>query len=166
MKIRRIEAKTLRGGGVDGKIDDYRFQAKVFNTGSKFGIDGGRISKLEVWDGATRGADKLLSYDRGWDKKPVGAEAKDLLRTLLGYFKWFPTSEYWEELAAQEPFPVKVCRKDGTFTDARISVAAGGWGTVLDMPEGILLSKLNPVAVWELKLYEKEGKTPLLTQSA
>lgn len=44
----------------------FHYQAKVYETGSEFGIDGGRISKLWVeMDGFT-----VINYDRGWDVEP------------------------------------------------------------------------------------------------
>ena len=42
------------------------FWAKVYDEGSEYGIDEGRISKLTVKiDGVT-----VINYDRGWDIKP------------------------------------------------------------------------------------------------
>ena len=42
------------------------FWAKVFDEGSEFGIEGGRISKLMIKvDGKI-----TLNYDRGWDVEP------------------------------------------------------------------------------------------------
>ena len=43
-----------------------RFWVKSYEKGSKFGIDGGRISKMQIRiDGQT-----VVNYDRGWDIKP------------------------------------------------------------------------------------------------
>ncbi|WP_201269457.1 hypothetical protein [Sinorhizobium meliloti] len=54
---------------VSGTINEtpaYSFTAKVFDVGSKYGLDGGQISKLTVWhDG-----NEVASYDRGWDNQP------------------------------------------------------------------------------------------------
>jgi len=33
----------------DGKVGKYNFQAKLFDVGSEFGIEGGRVSKLAIW---------------------------------------------------------------------------------------------------------------------
>ena len=164
-KSRCIDAKVLEHGWIDGKVDNYRFQAKVYDEGSRFGIEGGRNSKLEVWDGQNRrNSDRILSYDRGWDKKANGEEAEDILWILVQYFKWFPTSEYWEKLSDQAPFPAKLRLKTGAVADIRISVSIDGYGTALDLPSGVRLKKLNPVTVWELKLQTEEtGDIPCFT---
>lgn len=49
----------------DGTITNVRGQAQVFDSGSHYGIDRGRISRLWVVDDDTK--DTLLNYDRGWD---------------------------------------------------------------------------------------------------
>ena len=57
------------------KCGKYKFQAKVFDEGSKYGIDGGRISKLSIWDEDMRNKTNffdscIVNYDRGWDIEP------------------------------------------------------------------------------------------------
>jgi hypothetical protein len=49
---------------VTGKCGDWKFEAKLYDDGSVFGINDGRVSKLEIKDakGIT-----VLNYDRGWD---------------------------------------------------------------------------------------------------
>jgi hypothetical protein len=165
-KNHRIESKMLRGGWVDGKIDGYRFQAKVYDSGSEYGIDGGRVSKLAVWDERPSGVGEFISYDRGWDKKPVTDEHSGILRAILGYFKWFPTSAYWEELASQEPFSAQMRLKNGSYLDVSIAVSSGGSGTAAGLPDGVICRKLDPVTVWELKLAEAECMTPRFDQRA
>ena len=68
MKIHCISAKALQHGCIDGKIDGFRFQMKVYDTDSKFGIEGGRISKLNVWmeqaHKTDRASTEVISYDR------------------------------------------------------------------------------------------------------
>ena len=69
------------GNWVEGEVDGYRFQAKVFDEGSEYGINGGRISKLwmakilEPWM-TTGGA--IIEYDRGWSTAD-GEEADEEL---------------------------------------------------------------------------------------
>ena len=49
-----------------GKYTVCHYWVKHYEEGSEFGIDGGRISKLECRaDGRT-----ILNYDRGWDIEP------------------------------------------------------------------------------------------------
>jgi hypothetical protein len=160
MKIHRIEAKVLRDYWIDGRIDEFRFQAKIYDTGSKYGIGGGRVSKLEVWDEKAQELGIIIAYDRGWSTKPATAEHKSILRALLGYAKALPNGEYWEELAGQKPFYAKMRLKDGSHIDTRIAVSANGYGTALDLPEGISCRRLNPITVWELKMQETAGETP------
>ncbi len=50
--------------GKESKIAHY--WVKAYEKGSEFGIDGGRISKLQIKiDGKT-----TANYDRGWDIEP------------------------------------------------------------------------------------------------
>lgn len=52
-------------GNVTGH-DGYTFRAKVYDVGSEHGIDGGRISKLQIH----RDGKEVANYDRGWSTKP------------------------------------------------------------------------------------------------
>ena len=47
-------------------IDGYIIKAKVYEEGSKFGINGGKISKLQI----IKNNYYCLNYDRGWDIEP------------------------------------------------------------------------------------------------
>ena len=54
------------------------YWAKVYEEGSEFGIDGGRISKLKIQvNGVT-----TCCYDRGWDIKPAD-EATEIAYQIL-----------------------------------------------------------------------------------
>lgn len=60
----------------------YHYQAKVYDTPSKYGINQGRISKLWVQsEGRT-----VIRYDRGWDKKPVTQEENAILCIILNSY--------------------------------------------------------------------------------
>lgn len=90
----RISIKPKDGGWLDGYIDNFRFQAKVYDTGSKYGINKGRVSKLLVWD-ATVGVNAcIISYDRGWDRKPQDDMQAGLLKSLLEYLEALPTGAF------------------------------------------------------------------------
>ena len=98
----RITAKPLEGlEWLEGTIDGFYFQAKVYDTGSKFSINNGRVSKLTVRDGRNYRSLELFSYDRGWDKKPTSNQQRALLRALLEYLEVFPTREHWHTLAGR-----------------------------------------------------------------
>lgn len=69
-----FEHGTLKVGG-----KNVSYQVKAFETGSRFGIDGGSVSKLFA-----QGPDgkSLFEYDREWVKKPRTKEAKQALEYL------------------------------------------------------------------------------------
>lgn len=69
--------RQLGGNWVEGRVvhdgQPYRYQALLFDEGSPFGIDGGRVSKLWIAalegspaDGAHRSR-PVYNYDRGLD---------------------------------------------------------------------------------------------------
>ena len=53
-----------------GTINGYDYSIKHFEEGSEYGINGGRISKLDI----RRDGKIFVNYDRGWDIKPTGKE--------------------------------------------------------------------------------------------
>ncbi len=72
---------SLGSAEVEGKT--YRIDIKWFDEPSMFGIRGGRVSKLYV---AAAGEGTVINYDRGWDVRPRTAEAKAILKAVLGEF--------------------------------------------------------------------------------
>lgn len=65
----------------EGWIGPYRYEAKVYNNPSKYGINGGRVSKLTVID-----TDSFLivcKYDRGWDITPGDSKAIKVVQEIL-----------------------------------------------------------------------------------
>lgn len=65
---------------INGK--KIKWEIKVFNEGSQFGINNGKISKLSIeQDGY-----QVCNYDRGWDKKPSTPEAKQVYNMLISKF--------------------------------------------------------------------------------
>ena len=86
----QVDVKALRNGWFDGTINAYRFQAKVYGTGSKYGIHKGRVSKLSVRDERKC---EIISYDRGWDIKPTCDEHWEVLWDLLNRLEKLPASE-------------------------------------------------------------------------
>jgi hypothetical protein len=65
-----------------GIINGYDYCIKHFEEGSEYGINGGRISKLDI-----RQESKILaSYDRGWDIKPTGKEVIAVFEEILNQY--------------------------------------------------------------------------------
>lgn len=62
-----------------GEIRGCKFEVKHYGQGSKFGIDGGRISKLWV----TKDGIEIASYDRGWDVLPATSEAQEITSEII-----------------------------------------------------------------------------------
>lgn len=62
-----------------GTIEGYNFCIKHFEKGSEFGIDEGRISKLEI----RRNGKIIANYDRGWDIRPANKDVKKVYDQLL-----------------------------------------------------------------------------------
>lgn len=58
---------------------EYTYCIKHFEEGSIYGINEGRISKLNI----KAGDRDVVNYDRGWDVKPADKEAQKALDTLL-----------------------------------------------------------------------------------
>jgi|GEM_PF-250147 len=64
---------------VEGTINEYSYCLKVYRESSNMGINGGRISKLEIW----KNGSLVVNYDRGWDKKPSTGELLNLVNELI-----------------------------------------------------------------------------------
>ena len=69
----------LTGEWSKGEINGYKFQVKHYEKGSKWGIDGGRISKLWVEKDGVEAA----NYDRGWDVLPASDEAQEVCSEII-----------------------------------------------------------------------------------
>lgn len=62
-----------------GKIDGFEYFVKNYEEGSVYGINEGRISKLEIRkDGRI-----LVNYDRGWDIEPTDKAVTAVYEKLL-----------------------------------------------------------------------------------
>lgn len=65
-----------------GTIDGFTYCVKHFEEGSPFGINEGRISKLDM-----RKDDRIVvNYDRGWDIKPKGKAVQAAYQKILDQF--------------------------------------------------------------------------------
>jgi len=73
MEVRITGKHGGMGGGVwyVGRVEKRHFEALVFAEPSQYGIDGGQVSKLFVWDGPKKKRGKALAaYERGWELEP------------------------------------------------------------------------------------------------
>ena len=63
------------------KVHDsiFHYWMKVYEEGSQFGIDGGKISKLTL----KRGGAIVANYDRGWGIKPADTDTQLAVDILL-----------------------------------------------------------------------------------
>ena len=92
-QLELLQTMTVRKDGrwFVGTLADCTFNALVFQTGSQYGINGGRVSKLTV-----RRSDNpatVINYDRGWDIEPHTDEDRLILDTLVEYFENLPDKE-------------------------------------------------------------------------
>ncbi|MBQ2695073.1 hypothetical protein IJG04_00320 [Candidatus Saccharibacteria bacterium] len=76
---------------VAGSIEGYVFEAKVYDEGSPFGIDEGRISKLTISAPIT--GQEVVGYERGWMTYPETYELEDLLEALIIFCDGLPPYE-------------------------------------------------------------------------
>ena len=67
---------------VNGSI--FHYWIKVYDTGSQYGIEGGRISKLMLKrDGKT-----VCNSDRGWDVRPTDPDTQLAYEILVHTENW------------------------------------------------------------------------------
>ena len=57
----------------------FHYWLKVYDEGSQYGIDGGKVSKLML----KRGGKTVANYDRGWDIKPADPDTQLAVDILL-----------------------------------------------------------------------------------
>jgi len=61
---------------ITGTVGDLEFEAKVYDSGSDYGIKNGRVSKLHIYQRSGKafpfqtGKD-IVCYDRGWGTRPA-----------------------------------------------------------------------------------------------
>lgn len=61
-------------GIVEDSNNTFIFESKLFDDGSTFGINNGRVSKLHISKN-NRGR-CIVNYDRGWDVEPTEENRK------------------------------------------------------------------------------------------
>ena len=83
---------------VTGVVNDgeYSFESKLFDEGSIYGINNGRVSKLSISNGARwTGFDTcFVNYDRGWDIEPKTDIEKTIYREVLNFLENAPKTRF------------------------------------------------------------------------
>lgn len=64
--------------------DSFRYWVKQYKEKSKYGIDGGRVSKLCI----KRDGIEVCNYDRGWDIKPEDPHTQLAMEIILHEYNW------------------------------------------------------------------------------
>ena len=67
-----------------GTIGLYYYEAKVYDEPSRFGVDGGRISKLTIYNPVKK---CCCQYDREWVIKPGNNEVKEVFLKIMEMYK-------------------------------------------------------------------------------
>ena len=84
-KVTIVAGDPVRDFWLEGAVNrypGYTFRAKVYDAGSVFGIEQGRISKLQV----RRGDRVAMNYERAWDQPPASRRDRKVLREILAGF--------------------------------------------------------------------------------
>lgn len=66
---------------VDGV--EYEYEAKVYDEGSEYGIDGGPVSKLHCHVNGTGWGSELFAYEREWDIMPSETGSEDVFDAVM-----------------------------------------------------------------------------------
>ena len=101
----------LHVGGHLTQMPEYRFDAKVFDVGGKYGIDGGRVSKLSV----RKGNDLVLEYPRDWTEgEGPETHTPEQKQVLAEVQAGFPKVEQRRDIAQSETI-----ERTASLTDRR-----------------------------------------------
>lgn len=77
----KLQIEKREGNWVIGTYKGFRFNAKVYEEASVFGINEGCVSKL--WMASDKG-ETVFNYDRGMDiDAPIGHELAIVLEAIL-----------------------------------------------------------------------------------
>ena len=63
----------------NGEINGYQFEVKHYETGSQYGINDGRVSKLTIY----KDSRWVYNYDRGLDFDKLDEEGKKVYAQIL-----------------------------------------------------------------------------------
>ena len=65
--------------------EKYEYYVKHYDSGSQYGIDGGKVSKMCIRK--LGGSTDLYSYDRGLDADELDAEGRKVYEHILEMYK-------------------------------------------------------------------------------
>ena len=71
--------KMWKEGNIKVNGEVFHYWMKQYDEGSKWGIDGGRISKLML----KRNGEIVCNYDRGWDVEPADENTRIATEHLI-----------------------------------------------------------------------------------
>lgn len=77
--MRTMNDRLWKEGALRVMGSNYHYWAKVYDTGSEWGIDGGRVSKLML----KRDGEIVCNYDHGWDIQPGDPGTQMAMEILL-----------------------------------------------------------------------------------
>jgi len=89
------EGKNWVRGNVNN--GEYTFSSKLFDQGSIFGIDDGRVSKLIIFKGERQQkglGNVFVFYDRGWDIEPQTKEEQNIYEHVLEFLENAPKNRF------------------------------------------------------------------------
>jgi hypothetical protein len=73
-----VDGNSYWTSGKITTMPGYTFTAKVYDEPSSHGIEGGKISKLQI----KKDGKQVVNYDRGWDERPKTPEQKEALHRI------------------------------------------------------------------------------------
>ena len=106
-KVEITKGDTSKDLAIAGKIvghDNCTFEVKVFDKGSEYGIDYGRISKLTIWENGL----ELANYSRGWSEEPDDYHVKALVDQVV---EAFPTRHDMTPIQARDAYVQETTRE-------------------------------------------------------
>lgn len=79
---------------VTGEVDggSYYFEAKLYDVGSQYGINGGRVSKLYLHECSPK--KYFVEYDRGWGTEPTTSKQKEVFEKVLDFLENAPLNRF------------------------------------------------------------------------
>ena len=150
----------------EGYVDGYHYRAKVYDEGSIYGINEGRISKLWM----SRDGRTVVSYDRGWDIRS-DAEAQAAFAALgdyldaaeraeeAGYRQGVLLEETGSAQEAAAAFEALGSYKDSAARAANLQSALERYAAELERVQGQTEALETALAAGEVLL--SEDRTPL-----